>query len=33
VHLVGVIKNVFDNMRVHGMEYFPINYCIDIYVM
>jgi hypothetical protein len=24
VHLVGVIKNVFDNMRMYGMEYFNI---------
>jgi hypothetical protein len=24
VHLVGVIRNVFDNMRMHGMEYFNI---------
>jgi hypothetical protein len=23
--LVGVIKEVFDNMRMHGMEYFKTN--------
>jgi len=24
VHLVAVIKKVFDNIRMHGMEYFKI---------
>ena len=29
VHLVGVIKEVLDNTRRHGMEYFKIRTMLD----